>query len=479
MNLYKALSDDYRSYQLREAEKLVKSKRLNSKVLKESISKKNRFAKSLKEAVNVNVSSEDGDINVSLEGSNVTVDATTKCDTPVCAEPVVEEVPEEPVVEEVPEVSEVPEVPEDSPVEPEEDDAELKETAEDIDEFWAKGFKPGDKIQSSGAGEVEILDLDKGADYILIKRPIKRPTTNIEYVAAWAPSLNAEGKLYWGQGHYFDDEESARDYFNSKKSGSLSEGCGSKRRPRKERPKTKVEEADVVIKNPKKGDIEGQGYANALDKVAKELFKGKWVKPEVVFSDSGLPHVEYEFDTDLGKMPDGESKHLCLAVTDVPVGAPVDAEGTKRYLCVSYVDPADEDDDGEPQLVKAFDGNTPIAKLEPLFKDIITHSAVYKEIMSDINKLDDQIQYRADKGIRDSEELKECEVRSFRITRISPSSGIYMIEADNSKNERSYIVGKNFNTKTNTLDEAEIFADRSKANNKFKEMLVSSNKKGE
>lgn len=91
----------------------------------------------------------------------------------------------------------------------------VKESAEDIHNFWKKvddgEIKVGDIIETSGAGDVEILALNKAADYILVNRP------GIEYVAAWAPALNDEGKLFWGQGHYFWDEQSAKEYFDSKK----------------------------------------------------------------------------------------------------------------------------------------------------------------------------------------------------------------------------------------------------------------------
>ena len=89
----------------------------------------------------------------------------------------------------------------------------LEESAEDIDKFWASDIKVGDKITSSGAGEVEVLDLDKGKDYILVKR-----NTDFQpFVAAWAPQLDDEGKLFWGQGHYFDTEEAARNYMKGLK----------------------------------------------------------------------------------------------------------------------------------------------------------------------------------------------------------------------------------------------------------------------
>lgn len=89
---------------------------------------------------------------------------------------------------------------------------EIKESAEDIDRFWNQGFKPGDNLESRGAGTIEIIDLDKGADYIVVKRNSKY----LPYVAAWAPEW-IDGSLSWGQGHYFDTEEDARSFFEGKK----------------------------------------------------------------------------------------------------------------------------------------------------------------------------------------------------------------------------------------------------------------------
>lgn len=94
----------------------------------------------------------------------------------------------------------------------------IKESAEGGKEFWDKvdagEIKVGGTLDSNGAGDIDVLDLNKDADYILIKR-------NSDYqpfVAAWAPEFY-NGKLTWGQGHYFDNEDDAREYFNQKALG--------------------------------------------------------------------------------------------------------------------------------------------------------------------------------------------------------------------------------------------------------------------
>lgn len=89
-----------------------------------------------------------------------------------------------------------------------ESDTELNESAEGVQEFWSNfNYKVGDEFETS-VGKAELLDNDSSNNYILLKLPT-------EYVAAWAPELDGD-KLVWGQGHYFDNESDARDYFNKK-----------------------------------------------------------------------------------------------------------------------------------------------------------------------------------------------------------------------------------------------------------------------
>lgn len=105
----------------------------------------------------------------------------------------------------------------------------IKESLEDNQSFWAKGFKPGDRLKTS-VGEVEILELNQAGDYILVNRG----TGYQPFVAAWCPCLDGD-ELYWGQGHYYDNEEDAREYFNKTK---LGEGVN--------------EDAERVVLNPEK-----------------------------------------------------------------------------------------------------------------------------------------------------------------------------------------------------------------------------------
>ena len=91
---------------------------------------------------------------------------------------------------------------------------ELKESQETNSSFWNSinnTFNVGDTLDSS-AGKVELLDANKDADYILVKR-----TQGYQpFVAAWAPEFS-NNKISWGQGHYFDTEEAARKFFEEKR----------------------------------------------------------------------------------------------------------------------------------------------------------------------------------------------------------------------------------------------------------------------
>ena len=90
-------------------------------------------------------------------------------------------------------------------------DLSINESAEGNSEFMSSDIKAGDVVPTRGVGDVEVLDVNKNKNYILVKRGKGYQP----FVAAWNPEL-VDGKLTWGQGHYFDSEEDAREYFNKK-----------------------------------------------------------------------------------------------------------------------------------------------------------------------------------------------------------------------------------------------------------------------
>lgn len=365
MNLYKALNDDYREFKLHES--MTKSSR--------KLKPRSNTRTKLHESTEVNVSNEGNSTDVNIVIDNNKVEET----------PIVPEVTT-PVAEEVTSEVEKP-VTEDTPLEEESDKADcegkdceecdskdsVKESAEDGSKFWSANFKVGDSLESDGAGSVEILDLDKGADYILVKRNAGYQP----FVVAWAPGLTEDGKLYWGQGHYFTTEDEARSYLEDKK---LSEGDEGKKVPIHNEITTEEVSDEVVESDP---------ITDAVSKL-NEIIS--------ILNDEG------SIDPD-------KCKELVQGAID------------------TLVPPTEEVEEVEVE----------------------------------------------------EEPLEECEVKSFNILRMSPTGSIYMIEADKVDNSRVFIVGRNFNSETSMLDEAEIFEDKDKATSKFRDILYSVNnsKKGE
>lgn len=80
--------------------------------------------------------------------------------------------------------------------------------------------------------------------------------------------------------------------------------------------------------------------------------------------------------------------------------------------------------------------------------DIETLRSKVYQIIKDANEL------------TNSEDIKECEIQSFRVLRKAPKASAYMIEAQ-TKEGIKYLTGKNFDSKTNVLEEAEIFENKS------------------
>lgn len=89
-----------------------------------------------------------------------------------------------------------------------------------------------------------------------------------------------------------------------------------------------------------------------------------------------------------------------------------------------------------------------------------------EEVAEDVEEITEEI---PEEPIEE-EPLEECEISSFKVTRIAPKVGAVMIEAQ-TKEGLKYITGKNFNESEKTLDEAEISADKNAASNRFKGFL--------
>jgi hypothetical protein len=95
-----------------------------------------------------------------------------------------------------------------------------------------------------------------------------------------------------------------------------------------------------------------------------------------------------------------------------------------------------------------------------------------KEILSkeeSVEEPEEEVEEVTEEVIEE-EPLEECEISSFKITRIAPKSQVYMLEAQ-TKDGLRFITGKNFNEETKVLDEAEISEDKAKASDRFRKLM--------
>lgn len=70
----------------------------------------------------------------------------------------------------------------------------------------------------------------------------------------------------------------------------------------------------------------------------------------------------------------------------------------------------------------------------------------------------------------EEEPLEECEITSYTVTRVAPTSKVYMLEAQ-TKDGLRFITGRNFDEKNKTLDEAEIADTKSAASERFRKLM--------
>ena len=290
-------------------------------------------------------------------------------------------------------------------------------------------------------------------------------------------------------------------------------------------------EAEAIVKNPQeKGELEFAGYQNILKEVANELLKDlNRENVEITMSDDNLsvgpgwtgievrvtPTVEGDYGVEYPVFFD-------LGIGDREVGAPISPEDEATRFLQFYC-PGSSYDNGEPCIEKKFNAREiPIKNLIKVFVDSLKNEEEVKDVIKQAKELDNIVQYREENNITDSEKLKEseaeeigedvinsvvskiaaedaeladkikeilskdseepeieevteepleeCEISSYKVTRIAPNSNAYMLEAQ-TKDGLKYIIGKNFNETEKTLDEAEILDNKKDASNKFRSLL--------
>lgn len=118
------------------------------------------------------------------------------------------------------------------------DKKDLNESVEGNKEFW-------ETYKDKEVSNVEVIDVFKDDNYIIVKRDVDY----MPYVAAWNPEFDGD-KLVWGQGHYFNTEEDARNYIKNK---DLTESAKVKLT---EAPEENQEDEEFVLADD--GDLTGE-----------------------------------------------------------------------------------------------------------------------------------------------------------------------------------------------------------------------------
>lgn len=416
--LFGMLNDDYRELVLKEAEmKKVKSA-IREKSRLNKLNESNK--KHLKESVNINVSS-DGSVNVNNDNVNINIEEQS---APIVTEPI--------------------------PVE----EPEVEETGEEIIEEGCKTCESCGKPVS----ECSCNKSKKEAEAI-VKNPQER------------------GELEF-TGYKNAIEEGARELLS----------------------RASLEDSRINWNFGSENLSEGPG----------------WTGVEVTAD--YMPDTGEKYPEDLGiKLP----IRFVIAIGDEEFGAPVkpEDEATRflQFFCDDYYDGS------EPCVEKRFNAKEiPIKELPKVIADNLENEEYVKKTLDKISELANITEYRGENNITDSEKLKEsdaeeigedvinsivskiaaedaeladkikeilskdseepeieevteepleeCEISSYKVTRIAPNSNAYMLEAQ-TKDGLKYIIGKNFNETEKTLDEAEILDNKKDASNKFRSLL--------
>lgn len=132
-----------------------------------------------------------------------------------------------------------------------------------------------------------------------------------------------------------------------------------------------------------------------------------------------------------------------------------------------------DEDINEQECLK--DSSNDISSIDDDLSEVIdTLSKTYDEssyVMTTLNSIHERLgKIYDEEPVKDSEEIKECEVKSSRVIRKSPKFSAYMIEAE-TKDGMVYLTGRNYDADAKILDEAEVSDNKDKATERFKSLL--------
>lgn len=350
-----------------------------------------------------------------------------------------------------------------------ESDTELNESAEGVQEFWSNfNYKVGDEFETS-VGKAELLDNDSSNNYILLKLPT-------EYVAAWAPELVGD-KLVWGQGHYFDNESDARDYFNKK----VFKECDKKtlKEDSYEEPFfAEIEEALVnagfdvsrysdvgmltknlgwVVSN-SEGEVQltcAGTYVDEGDKLDESVSvvanDGSTVDTDdaasVTVSDNTVSVTNGQTTVTITTNNE-EPVEPADELVDVPQEEPVEEVPTDDIVPVE--EPTEEPEVVEESSDGSFDKEEELERL---------HSDKEDEEEPPFNKEDELNKLHSD------EDIEEVLVKSLNL--IKNQGNVYMISTKDENGTERYIVCSDFNAETNECDDANSYDNKEDADKDY------------
>lgn len=228
-------------------------------------------------------------------------------------------------------------------------------------------------------------------------------------------------------------------------------------------------------------EIEKKKIQERLDEINKLLSKELEKECDSNIKDGENCDNCNKEDTDI---KDGENCKECKKEAETTIEVPVKVEVGGNEVVNPEVTPTEptetpEDEVMEDSELKEHSNDTineAIGIVESLISTLNDEGSIDETICKEkLETILGFLKSDLDEGdncedCKKDEELTECEVKSFKVTRIAPSKDAYMIEAETSKGLR-YFIGKGFNKESGVLNEAEEFDDKAKASDKFKSLL--------